>query len=71
MKPTQIRSEKKRKEAVRLRKFAQRIPDNKNFSDLLLFQFPERAIRAEAYKRFVPLLRFKALPLEDIENGLT
>ena len=67
MKPAQIRAEKERRARAQFRKWARRIPDNAALANILL-GFPEKPFRAEFYRRVVPLLNFKAIPLEAIDN---
>ncbi len=65
MKPARLKAEKERQAKVRLRRWAQRIPDNETFIKIML-QFPEAPFRRDFYRKTAPYLKFKPVPLEEI-----
>ena len=67
MKPSQIKAGEERRAKVKLRRLARKIPDNARLINILL-QF-EPPFRVHFYAKVQPYLKFKPVPLEEI-NGL-
>lgn len=69
MKPAQRRAEIERKNKIKFRKIARKIPDNATLLNIML-QLTERPIREGFYRNIKPFLRFQPIPLEEISHGI-